>query len=160
MASLGHNELKIHETMFTFPIISEHWDGDDNWNPSSLKAKTYLFCIFNNHGCWWTGDARPVDCVLSIWGKIMIPMYRLWLHSLYGLHGPHCPLSLNHSLTLMRQGARALSYYSDLTLSQEFQPMEMQLSMKAALPLAKILATALCRSSKTGPRALASMVLT
>ena len=45
----------------------------------------------------------------------------------------------------------ALSYYSDLTLSQEFQPMAAQLSMKAALPLAKILATASCRSSKTGP---------
>ena len=36
----------------------------------------------------------------------MIPMYRLWLHSLYGLYGPHCPLSpdrllskLTHSLT-------------------------------------------------------------
>ena len=38
--------------------------------------------------------------------------------------------------------ARVLSDYSDLTLSQEFQPMTAQLSMKAALPLAKILATA------------------
>ena len=46
----------------------------------------------------------------------------------------------------------ALSYYSDLTLLQEFQPTAAQLSMKAALPLAKILATASCRSSKTGPR--------
>ena len=35
----------------------------------------------------------------------------------------------------------ALSYYSDLTLSQSFQPMVAQLSKKAALPLAKILAT-------------------
>ena len=47
--------------------------------------------------------------------------------------------------------SRVLSYYSDLTLSQEFQPMAAQLSMKAALPLAKTLATASCRSSKTGP---------
>ena len=54
-------------------------------------------------------------------------------------------------------GARALSYYSDLTLSQEFQPMAAQLSMKAALPLDKILATASCCRSKTGPRATASM---
>ena len=46
---------------------------------------------------------------------------------------------------------RALSYYSDLTLSQEFQPMAAQLSLKAALPLAKIRATTSCRSSKTGP---------
>ena len=48
-----------------------------------------------------------VDCGLSMWGKIMIPMYRRWLHGLYGLHGPRCPLSperplnwITHSLTL------------------------------------------------------------
>ena len=45
----------------------------------------------------------------------------------------------------------ALFYYSNLTLSQEFQPMTAQLSKKAALPLAKILETASCRSSNTGP---------
>ena len=48
----------------------------------------------------------------------------------------------------------ALSYYSDRTLSQGFQLMAAQLSMKAALPLAKILVTASCRSSKTGPSLL------
>ena len=37
----------------------------------------------------------------------MIPMYRLWLHGLYGLYGPHCRLTpekaikSNHSLTLI-----------------------------------------------------------
>ena len=46
-----------------------------------------------------------------------------------------------------RQRTRALSYYSNLTLSQEFQPMAAQLSMKAALPLAKILATASCHDT-------------
>ena len=45
----------------------------------------------------------------------------------------------------------ALSYYNDLTLSQEFQPRAAQLSKKAALPLAKNLTTASCRSSNTGP---------
>ena len=45
-------------------------------------------------------------------------------------------------------------YYSDLTLSQEFQPKAAQLSMKAALPLAKILTTVPCRSSNTGPSAV------
>ena len=39
-----------------------------------------------------------------------------------------------------RGGAiRALSYYSDLTLSQEFQSVAAQLSMKGTLPLAKML---------------------
>ena len=56
----------------------------------------------------------------------------------------------HHSPTMAQ--ARALSYYSDLTLSQEFQPMAAQVSTKAVLPLAKILATASCRSSNTGPR--------
>ena len=49
------------------------------------------------------------------------------------------------------KGIRALSYYCDMTLSQEFQPMGAQLSSKAALPLAGILATASDRCSKTGP---------
>ena len=44
-----------------------------------------------------------------------------------------------------------LNYHSELTLSQEFQPMAEQLSMKAALPLAKNLVTASWRSSDTGP---------
>ena len=44
----------------------------------------------------------PVYCVLSMWGKIMIPMYRLWLHNLYvpcSLLSPERPLNLiTHSL--------------------------------------------------------------
>ena len=35
-------------------------------------------------------------CVLSMWGKIMVPMYRLWLHGLYGIHGPQKAVKLNH----------------------------------------------------------------
>ena len=41
-----------------------------------------------------------------MWGKIIIPIYRLWLHGLYGLYGPCCLLSperllnfITHSLT-------------------------------------------------------------
>ena len=35
-----------------------------------------------------------------MWGNTMIPMYRLWLHSFYRLHGTRCPqkaVKLNHS---------------------------------------------------------------
>ena len=46
-------------------------------------------------------SAFNVDCGLSMWGKIMIPMYRLWLHCLYGLYGPHCPLSPERPLNLI-----------------------------------------------------------
>ena len=49
-----------------------------------------------------------------------------------------------------KRGLRALSYYSDLMLSQSFQPMVAQLSKNAALPLAKILVTASCHNSKPG----------
>ena len=44
-----------------------------------------------------------------------------------------------------------MSNYSDLMLSQAFQPMAAQLSQKSALSLATILATESCRISKTGP---------
>ena len=54
-----------------------------------------------------------------------------------------------HKRDLLR--FRALSYYSDVTLSQAFKPMATQLSKKTALPLAKILAKASCHNSTTGP---------
>ena len=62
---------------------------------------------------------------------------------------PSCGISIANALEITQ--SKALSYYSDLTLSQAFQPMAAQLSKKAVLPLAKILATASYRSSKTGP---------
>ena len=49
-----------------------------------------------------------------------------------------------------RSPGAALSFCSDLTLSQEFQPMAAQLSIKAALPLAKIQVRQLyCPASRT-----------
>ena len=36
-----------------------------------------------------------------MWGKIMIPIYRLWLHGLYGLYGPRCPLSPKRPFNLI-----------------------------------------------------------
>ena len=36
-----------------------------------------------------------------MWGKIIIPMYRLWLHGLYGLYGPRCPLSPKRPINLI-----------------------------------------------------------
>ena len=40
-------------------------------------------------------------CGLSMWGKIIIPMYRLWLNSLYGLYGPRCPLFSKRPIDLI-----------------------------------------------------------
>ena len=54
-----------------------------------------------------------------------------------------------HGVTLPQ--ACSLYYYSDLTLSQSFQPMTAQLSMEAVLPLAKSLATVFYRSDNRGP---------
>ena len=39
--------------------------------------------------------------MLSMWGKIMIPMNMLWLHGLYGPYGPRCPLSPKRLLNLI-----------------------------------------------------------
>ena len=54
-------------------------------------------------------------------GKIMIPMYRQWLHGLYGLYGPCCMLSperplnlITHSLSSPR--GRITELTSDITV--------------------------------------------
>ena len=44
-----------------------------------------------------------------MWGKIIIPMYRLWLHGLYGLYGPRCLLSPKRPINLI-----SLSWLYDL----------------------------------------------
>ena len=36
-----------------------------------------------------------------MWGKIIIPMYRLWLNGLYGLYGPRCPPSSKRPINLI-----------------------------------------------------------
>ena len=36
-----------------------------------------------------------------MWGKIIIPMYMLWLNGLYGLYGPRCPLSSKRPINLI-----------------------------------------------------------
>ena len=36
-----------------------------------------------------------------MWGKIIIPMYRLWLNGLYGLYGPWCPLFSKRPINLI-----------------------------------------------------------
>ena len=41
----------------------------------------------------------PIDCMLFIWGKMMIPMCRLLLECLYGFWCLRKAIELNHSLT-------------------------------------------------------------
>ena len=43
-----------------------------------------------------------------MWGKIMILMYRLRLHGIYGLYGPRCPLSPERPLNLI---THSLTFY-------------------------------------------------
>ena len=70
----------------------------------------------------------PVDCGLSMWGKIMIPMYRLWLHSLYGLYGPCCQLSTERPLNLITHSLTYQAYHkytykiSQQTFKHSLQP--------------------------------------
>ena len=49
-----------------------------------MGALTFVF-VFYSFILKLIVTCRPV---LSMWGKIMLPMHRLWLHSLYGLHEP------------------------------------------------------------------------
>ena len=60
------------------------------WEIKSAEEKQTQF--FNERGCCIVEEGKW-NCGLSMWGKIMIPMYRLWLQGLYGLYGPRCPLS-------------------------------------------------------------------
>ena len=52
-------------------------------NPSDLPCSIWFFLKL----IW------PLYCVLSMWGKIMIPAYGFWLYDLHGLYGLQCPLS-------------------------------------------------------------------
>ena len=41
-----------------------------------------------------------------MWRKIIIPMYRLWLHGLYGLYGPRSPLSPKRPINIISLSLR------------------------------------------------------
>ena len=63
-----------------------------------------------------------------MWGKIMIPMYSLWLHSLYGLNGPRCPLSperllniITYSLTGYSGVPNSRTYWNKWTLDKIYR---------------------------------------
>ena len=72
----------------------------------------FLECVM------WT----PVDCGLSMWGKIMIPVYKLWLHGLYGLYGPRCPLSPERPLNLI---THSLTHLCSQLLKRKSTGMEL-----------------------------------
>ena len=62
---------------------------------------SYLKCIFTSFLTFLKSQLWPVDCVLSMIGKIIIPVYKLWLHGLYGLYRTRCPLSPKKTLNLI-----------------------------------------------------------
>ena len=45
-----------------------------------------------------------------MWGKIIIPMYRLWLNGLYGLYGPRCPLFSKRPINLISLSLSCLGF--------------------------------------------------
>ena len=47
-----------------------------------------------------------------MWGKIIIPMYRLWLNGLYGLYGPRCPLFSKRPINLISLSLSEIIYTS------------------------------------------------
>ena len=55
-----------------------------------------------------------------MWGKIIIPMYRLWLNGLYGLYGPRCPLFSKRPINLI---SLSLSIRPSVCLWTESYPL-------------------------------------
>ena len=51
-----------------------------------------------------------------MWGKIIIPMYRLWLNGLYGLYGPRCPLFSKRPINLISLSLSLLSWFEPLLI--------------------------------------------
>ena len=101
----------------------------------------------------WLTRYRPREVRNSIYRyrKIHIDyrskfLYR-FISSISIIYGNTSAKQVNPSWWIGKSQPQALSYNSELTLSQSFQPMAAQLSKKAALPLAKILVTGSCQNS-------------
>ena len=143
--------------------LVHHWDVKCFIGEKLTGRKKTLYKVFSLWMPWlgngaftWIWKVSSKDFVV-IFGppRSFLPWY---LHMLSPCWCWNRKIRIGHISAIATDAltpyvARALSYYSDLTVSQEFRPMAAQLSMKAALPSAKILATASCRCSKTGPRA-------
>ena len=54
-----------------------------------------------------------------MWGKIIIPMYRLRLNGLYGLYGPRCPLFSKRPINLISLSL-SLGAYTKRSLNLKF----------------------------------------
>ena len=70
-----------------------------------------------------------------MWGKIMNPMKRLWLHSLYQLYGPHVhcrrqAVKFNHSLT-----ASAVLFGDDISSVLWWCSLDVIFSMTGGCPV-------------------------
>ena len=75
--SMWRNGIK-HKYIFLFPLKNLACKGLMLW----LQYFVVVRC--------WQILLQSHD---YMWGKIMIPMYRLWFQGLYGLYGPRCLLS-------------------------------------------------------------------
>ena len=77
-----------------------------NWHCGKVLQTLYEWHVFNRICLllmMFHILLQMLHCVtvLSMWVNIIVPMYRLWLHSLYGLYGPHHPLSPERPLNLI-----------------------------------------------------------
>ena len=105
----------------------------------------WVYCIFC---CWFQG---PVIVGIPRMISACILLSAWWHHgNNFWVAGPLWGESTGHRLIPLTK-VRTVSYYSDMILSQVFQPMGAQLSLKAALPLAERLVTASNSCSKIGP---------
>ena len=103
---LGTNELMSS----SYPLLQWSWRGGILVSP--YPSVRMSICGQNR--------VRSVSSI-SMWGEIMVPMYRLWLHGLCGLYGPRCPLSperplnlITHSLCIFNNTYRILYIFAHI----------------------------------------------
>ena len=104
-------------------LINEMWSRPEYRYPATKNVGSCVDVTYSKLECRYSGTKDVVDVMWSkqeckwnvivhamgliriaciqMWGKIIIPMYRLWLHCLYGLYGPRCPLSPKRPINLI-----------------------------------------------------------
>ena len=108
-------------TMSSRSLWVNHWTCSMNVGGAVVYLTTCPRQVKSCFRIWWVKISVIIEelCVkwivtctcsrlLSVWGKIMIAMYRLWLHGLYGLHGPRCMLSPKRLVNLITHSLNSL----------------------------------------------------
>ena len=84
------------------PMLGYYFVNWTHWNRLQWKFNLIATIVIQENAL------ENVVCKM-----VMIPICRLWLHGLYGLNGPRCPLSSKRSLNLITHSSRPTCVNSD-----------------------------------------------